>query len=421
MQGLTKNEVELNLKQYGLNVLKEHKGKPILLKFIEQFNNFLTILLLVAAIVSLLIGEMVDGILIVGIVILNALFGFYQEAKAEESLAALKKMTVTKIRVIRDGQEQEIDSKYLVPGDIMVIEEGVKIPADAELLEVRNLEVNEASLTGESMPVLKEGLPSLDVKHIPADKQGQTSNESHLIFAGTIVTKGRGFARVMQTGMSTKFGQIAASIKSIKEPKTPLQKKLEGLTRSIGLIGITISLLVLILSIMSGGSYFHSFLLAISLAVAVVPEGLQAVMTITLALGMREMAKAGAIIRKLSTIEALGSITIIATDKTGTITANKMKVKEVFVEGNTYDEGNLPHSSNHPFNKLMLDGIICSTASLVFVHDHGGYDVLGDPTEGALLFLAHKIGWDPKLIRAKWELIEEIPFDSVTKRMSVIV
>jgi Ca2+-transporting ATPase len=401
MQGLTTIQAQEFLEKYGRNVIAEQKRESFIIKFIEQFNNFLTILLLLAAGFSFIIGEAVDGGLILAIVILNAFFGLYQESKAEEAIAALRKISVTKIRVIRDGREQEIDSRYLVPQDIIFIEEGVKIPADARMIEARNLEVNEAVLTGESLPVAKK--------------------ESDEIFMGTIVTRGRGYAEVVATGMQTKFGQIAAELSIIEETKTPLQKKLEDLSRTIGVIGIILSIIVFILSLIQGSGYFPSFLLAISLAVAVVPEGLPAVMTITLSIGVKEMSKRKAIIRKLSAIEALGSITLIATDKTGTLTTNKMQVKEVFVDDKTYEEKGLPSLTNHPFATLVMNGILNSTASLVYVHDHGRFDVLGDPTEGALLFLANMVGLTPEMVRKEWKTINEIPFDSVTKRMTMAV
>ncbi|MBI2641283.1 cation-translocating P-type ATPase, partial [Candidatus Roizmanbacteria bacterium] len=285
------------------------------------------------------------------------------------------------------------------PGDVIFIEEGLKIPADSEIHEGRNLEFNEASLTGESLPVEKKN----------GDK----------IYMGTIVTKGRGFARVQATGMNTQFGKIATHISLIEEGKTPLQRKLESLTKTIGIVGIILSLVVFLLSLAQGSTYFPSFLLAISLAVAVVPEGLPAVMTITLAIGVKEMAKKRAIIRKLSAIEALGSVTLIATDKTGTLTTNQMKVKEIFVDNKLYTEEKPPSLTNHPFSKMLLDGILCSSASLVI--NRGQQDLLGDPTEGALLYLSHRLGLMPEMVRKEWDIIDEEPFDSITKRMSVLV
>ena len=356
---------------------------------------------MLAAIFSFFIGESIDGVLIISIVVLNALFGNYQEKKAEESIAALKKMTITKVRVMRDGKQIEIDSKYLVPQDLIFIEEGTKIPADGVVIEGINLEINESALTGESLPVNKK-------------KDAE-------IFSGTIVAKGRGWIQVTHTGMKTKFGQIAANLSTIEDTQTPLQKKLADLTRLIGIVGIFLAGIVFVISFLEGSGYFPAFLLAISLAVAVVPEGLPAVMTITLAIGVKKMAGKKTIIRKLSAIEALGSITLIATDKTGTLTTNQMKVKEVFVDGKLYESSKLPSLQNNPFNLMVLNGIICSTASLSYNNERESYDVLGDPTEGALLYLAQEVDLAPEIIKKEWKLIEEKPFDSVSKMMSVIV
>lgn len=400
MRGLTSAQAERFLNQYGLNIISEPPRKNILVKLFEQFNDFLTILLILAAFFSFLIGENIDGTLIVSIVILNGFFGIYQEAKAEESLAVLKKMTVTKTRVIRDGQEIEIDSSLLVPGDLVYLEEGVKIPADGKISKSINLQVNESALTGESLPIAK--------------------TEGEEIFSGTIISSGRGYFEIDKTGDATKFGQIASNLSSINDEETPLKKKLADLTRFIGIGGIILAILVFFISLIEGSGYFPSFLLSVSLAVAVVPEGLPAVMTITLAIGMKKMAGEKAILRKLSAIEALGSITLIATDKTGTLTMNKMKVKEIFIDNKVVVD---PEQDLHSekFNLLLSNGILCSTASLVYIHDHGSWDVLGDPTEGALLYLAQKSGIDINEERKKWKLIDEKPFDSTSKMMSVTV
>lgn len=400
MKGITTSEANELLLKYGENVLTEGKKKTFFMKFIEQFNNFLTLLLLGAAGTAFIIGEQIDAILILAIVILNALFGIYQEAKAEESIAALKKISVAKVRVLRDGTEQEITSNLVVPGDICIVEEGVKIPADGVIIESINMELNESVLTGESLPVVKKAQEE--------------------VYSGTIVSKGRGRIQIVKTGMQTKFGQIATNLSNIEDGETPLQKKLRDLTRMIGVGGIIAAIFVFVASLLQGEAYFPAFLLSISLAVAVVPEGLPAVMTITLAIGVREMTKKKSIIRKLSAIEALGSITLIATDKTGTLTTNKMKVKEVFVDEKLYDKS-MPHIENHPFQQLLQNSILCSTASLVYKHDHGTHDVLGDPTEGALLYLAQDMGLEIKGAREQMNIIDELPFDSVTKRMSVLV
>lgn len=401
IKGFSTHQAEELLKQYGLNVLAEQKRKSLFRVFIDQFNNFLTILLLFAAVISILIGQYIDGSLIMAIVILNAFFGIYQEKKASEAIAALKRMTVSRVRVIRDGSETEIDSRYLVPGDVVFIEEGVKVPADGKIIETINLQINESALTGESLPISKD----LDDE----------------IFMGTIVARGRGFMEVIQTGMNTKFGAIAANLSQVEESTTPLQKKLENLSRKIGIIGIVLGILIFSISFYKGGGYFPSFLLAVSLAVAVVPEALPAIMTITLSIGVKEMAKRKAVIRKLAAIEALGSTTLIATDKTGTLTANKMKVKELYFANALYDQSRLPPLYDPTFSKLLLNGILCSTAALVFKREERQHDILGDPTEGALLFLAHQAGVISERVKSQWQLLEEVPFDSVAKKMTVKV
>ncbi len=400
IKGLSSQQADKLLSQHGLNIIKGKKKKPILKIFLEQFNNFFTILLLMAAITSFFIGEVIDGSLIISIVVLNAFFGIYQEKKAEKALEFLKKMTVSQIRVIRDGKEKEIDSRFLVPGDVFFIEEGVKVPADGLVVQSVNLEINEASLTGESLSIIKK-----------------LKDE---IFMGTIVSKGRGYIKVVRTGMETKFGKVATKLSQVKQEETPLQGKLKDLSKQIGWIGVGASIIVLILSYLQGSSFFSSFLLAVSLAVAVVPEGLPAVMTMTMALGVSKMAKKKAIVRKLSSIETLGSITLIATDKTGTLTENKMKVKEIFVNGFLYQDFKLMKLEK-PIYKFILNGVLCSTASLVYNTDENQYEVLGDPTEGALLFLAKKMGIDPEKERKKWQIIKEDSFDSISKKMSVVV
>ncbi|CAN5128812.1 calcium-translocating P-type ATPase, SERCA-type [soil metagenome] len=401
MRGITTQKAKELLQTHGLNTIQEQQKKSWLKVLFEQFNNFLTILLIVAAVLSFFIGEPVDGMLILAIVILNGLFGIYQEAKASEAIAALKEMTISKIRVLRDGREVELDSRYLVPGDVVFIEEGVKIPADGKIIETVNLEINEAALTGESMAVSKK-----------VDEE---------MYMGTIVSRGRGYAQIIATGMQTRFGKIADKLSSIPEAKSPLMVKLENVTKMIGIIGIIASLLVFFLATFDGSSYFAAFLLAISLAVAVVPEGLPAVMTITLAIGVKEMAKKKAIVRKLTAIEALGSVTIIATDKTGTLTTNKMKVKEVYFDERKHESLEQIAENHKAFNLLLLNGILCSTATLQSKSNGKEFEMLGDPTEGALLLMAEEKNTSIDEVRNKWKLVEEMPFDSVTKRMSVQV
>lgn len=402
--GLTSQKAEELLKTYGYNEIKQTRQLSLIKSFLSQFDNFLTLLLVFAAVTSLLLGEKIDSLFIFLIVFLNALFGVYQEFKAEKALETLKKLTISTVRVIRDGKEEEIDSRYLVPADIIYVEEGTKIPADCILLKSWHLEVNEASLTGESLPVLKQ----------------EKDQENNGIFMGTVVARGRAYAKVENTGEKTKFGNIAKTLSTIKEEATPLQKKLEGFTKQIGIIGIAASLIVFILSFIQEKTLFESFVFAVSLAIAAVPEGLPAVMTITLAIGVEKMAKKKAIVRKLNAIETLGSVTLVATDKTGTLTTNQMAVKKIWVNQKTYDLDKLP-LTNQTFSKLVLNGILCSTASIVYKMDHGRFDIIGDATEGALLRLAQKIGLIPQMIRNEWKTTDEIFFNANTKRMTVAV
>lgn len=404
VKGLTSHAAKQLLQKYGANSLTETRKFTLIKAFISQFDNVLIILLLAAAIVSFLVGESLDSFFIFLIVLLNAFFGLYQEYKAEKALAHLKNMTTTLIRVIRDSQEQAIDSRELVPGDVIYLEEGTKIPADCQVIDTRHLEINEASLTGESLPVVKGG----------------TEKDDRDLFMGTVVVKGRGYAIVTKTGDNAKFGQIAKTLSSIKETKTPLQKKLEKFSQQIGFIGIAASLIVFALSFIKEKSLIESFLFSVSLAVAAVPEGLPAVMTITLAIGVERMARKKAIVRRLNAIEALGSITVIATDKTGTLTANKMKVKKIFVENKSYDIETPPQLNNHPFVKMLTNGVVCSTASLVKKVDGDDFDVVGDATEGALLYMAQKVGYDPETVKSQWKITNEKLFDPVTKIMTVV-
>ncbi|HLC94316.1 MAG TPA: cation-translocating P-type ATPase [Patescibacteria group bacterium] len=404
-QGLSTKHAQELLKIHGLNEIREKRDFTLFTAFFSQFDNFLIILLIGAGIVSFLFGEKIDSFFIFFIVILNAFFGVYQEFKAEKAIQALKVLTISTTRVIRDGREQNIDNKYLVPGDIIYVEEGAKIPADCHVVKARHFEVNESSFTGESFPVRKN-----------------ENKNNNLLYLGTVVAKGRAYARVTKIGMHTRFGEIAQTLKTIKEKKTPLQRKLEVFSKQVGIIGICASIVVFFLSFIQTKTLFESFLFAVSLAVAAVPEGLPAVMTITLAIGVERMSKKKAIIRKLNAIETLGAVTLVATDKTGTLTTNQMSVRKIWIDKNVY-EAKTPSSisPDHPFNLFLLNSILCSTASIVMKVNHGAFDVVGDTTEGALLLFAHKMNYSPAGIRKEWTILDEMSFNPVTKRMSVAV
>lgn len=398
-KGLTNDQVAENKARFGSNTITTNRNNSLLTALWDQLKSVFVLLLIVAAVLSFVVGDVVEGCLIMGIVLVNAFFGLYQEHKAEEAVAYLQKMSVTMVRVMRNGNELEVPSTMLVPDDIVYIEEGSKVSADMVLLEAKNIEVNESILTGESLPVPK--------------KKDET------LFMGSLIAKGRGYAKVNTIGMSTKFGLIANDLSQVAKVKTPLEKKLTDISRFIGIAGIGISLLVFILSYAQGTPLQGSFLLAISLAVAIVPEGLPAVMAVTLGIGVKAMARQNAIVRRLSAIETMGSVTLIATDKTGTLTQNNMVVKEVYVDGDTHVHHNL--GDNRTFQKMVLVGNLCSTASLVRSSKNAVSDMLGDPTEGALLVMSEDHGIPYEQMRQEWNVLDELAFDSETKRMSVLV
>ena len=384
--GLSRGRAGELLVQFGPNEVGDEEGTGWWRVLAAQFDNLLIWLLILAGGVSLGLGERVDAGLIWAIVILNAGFGFYQEFRAGRAIAALKKMTIVRVRVVRDGREEEVDSRVLVPGDVVYLEQGTKVPADGVMLDGKSLEVDEAALTGESLPV-----------------------EKTEVFMGTIVARGRGYMEVTCTGKNSRFGQIAGKLGQVVEVKTPWQKRIEKFARQMGVVGIIAATMVFGMSFVRDRSLGESFLFAVSLAVAAVPEGLPAVVTVTLAIGGERMARKKAVVRKLAAIETLGAVSLVMTDKTGTLTANKMRVKEVRMEGAEAKE------------RMLLDAVMCSTASTVVKLDHGEPDVIGDPTEGALLLWAQKEGIDVNEVRRTWRVVEEVPFDPVTRKMAVTV
>lgn len=386
--GITSKKASELLSLHGLNEIREKPKATLFTIFISQFTSLLVILLILASVGSIFLGDLLDGVFILLIVVVNGILGFIQEYKAERAIKALKNMATSQVRVVRDGIETKIDAKYLVVGDIVNLSEGDKIPADCRIIESVHFEANEASLTGESFPIEKK------------------LNDQ--IYLGTICSRGRCLAIVVKTGMETKFGQIAKNLSEIKDSETPLQKKLTVLGKQLGALAITASVIVFTIGYFKEHHLIEMILTSVSLAVAAVPEGLPAVITITLAVGMERMAKKRAILRKLSSIEALGGITVIATDKTGTLTKNEMHVTKYWINNNI----KLP--------QMLNAGIICNNASLLYKHDHGNFDVLGDTTEGALLLFAQKEKVNIEDVKSSGKLIEEFAFDSSLKIMSVV-
>jgi P-type Ca2+ transporter type 2C len=422
-KGISASQAQQLLKKKGYNELKEKKKRSLLHIFASQFENMLVILLMVAIIISIFVGAMIDAAVIAVIVIVNGLLGFVQEYRAEKAIEALKKLSAPHAIVIRDGIEQKIDAKELVIGDIILFEEGARIPADARLLEEFSLQIDESTLTGESAPVNKE-LKVLAEKSAVADRK-------NMIFMNTNVTRGRGRAIVVATGMDTQVGNIAGMIQAVEEKDTPLQKKLAAVGKSIGIAVIFIAVAIFGLGIFRGGEVFDMLITAIALAVAAVPEGLPAVVTITLALGLTRMSKAKALIRKLPAVETLGATTVICSDKTGTLTRNEMTVDKVFTSnkffsvsgvgynpfgGFTFGRKNINPKKNKNLSLTLLAATLCTTAKLV---KSKKWKIFGDPTEGALIVVAHKAGLIKDKLLNHYKHIAEIPFDSKRKMMSV--
>ncbi len=434
--GLTEDEVKSRLERYGYNELKKEERVSPFTIFINQFKNILIIILLVAIALSALVGEVVDAAIIGVIVIFCAVLGFTQEYRAERALEALKKMLSPTITVLRRGKEEEIPSKDLVPGDILLLEAGDKIPADARLVENHSLRCDEASLTGESVPVGK------DIKPLPQD--APVADRKNMVFTGTAVTYGRGKAAITSTGMNTEFGKIAKEVMTVKTEKTPLEKRTQEIGKWLGIIAIGVCLLVLGVSVVreliGGGKVDLPFIItmvmfAIALAVAAVPEALAAIVTGALAIGMHQMAKRNALVRKMSAVETLGCTTVICSDKTGTLTKGEMTVRKIFSMGKTIEVSGAGYApigefksvgetgSENPVNSqslqmLLKGGILCSDADL---HEkEGKWGIKGDPTEGALVVAAAKAGIHIDEIRLEIPRIEEVPFSSERKRMTTI-
>ena len=407
LNGLSTNKVKFKQRKYGKNVIEKEKKISKVLLFLSQFKNFLVIILILATLISVFIGHYIDALVIFIIVLINALLGFVQEYKAEKTLQALKKMQSYVARVLRDGKEILINSEELVPGDIVKIEAGNKIPADIRLIEVHELEIDESLLTGESLPVQKTDKTLK--KEIPINEQ------KNIIFSGTIAVKGTALGVVINTGLKTEIGKISTSLKQ-KEEMTPLNKEISKLGKVLGISVIGIVILLFLLGIYQGREIIETVLIAISLGVAAIPEGLPAVITIILAIGVQRMAKINALVRKLSAVETLGSVNVICSDKTGTFTHNEMTVQKLFlnnkfmdVSGRGYDaKGDITQTgkkvNKNEISKLVEIGVLCNDSTLE----------LGDPTERALYVLAVKAG-----IEVDKKLISREPFSSEKQYMKV--
>jgi Ca2+-transporting ATPase len=433
-RGLNEEEAKTRLEKFGYNEIRKEKGISKVEIFLSQFKSFLIIILIAATIFSALVGEIIDAAAIIIIVILNAVFGFVQEYKAEKTIEALKKLTSPEAVVMREGKEKRIDSKFLVPGDMVLIEEGSRIPADIRIINESELKIDEAILTGESVPVSKD--PEV-LKDVPI------ADRKNLAYTGTLVTYGRGMGVVVGTGMKTEIGKIAEVVQEEEEEPTPLQRKLSTFGKRLGVIILIICAMVVVIGILRGGPLtgqpitqsllITMVIMGIALAVAAIPEGLPAVLTITLALGLQRLAKRNALMRKLPAVEALGSTTIICSDKTGTLTKNEMMISEIWYPGNTIHvtgEGYKPEGKflsnkkeigskkKETISNLLKIGTLCTNAALEKSKD--SYNIIGDPTEGAIVVAAKKIGFDKNELERKNERIQEIPFSSERKMMTTI-
>jgi P-type Ca2+ transporter type 2C len=427
-KGLNESEVKIRLEKVGLNQLEEGKKRTVWNMLIDQFKDVLIIILLVSAVVSILLGEVTDAIVIAIIVILNAVMSVLQEFKAEKSLDALKKMTVPETLVIRDGQQKKISSPQLVPGDVVLLESGDRIPADLRLVKVTDMRIQESVLTGESEAVEK----NTDVVKAEDTSLGDRTNMAYM---GTSVIAGRGKGVVVGTGMDTEMGQIAGMLQEQKQELTPLQKKLNQVGKNLGIIILFVIAIVVLLGCLRGIGFFEMFMTGIALAVAAVPEGLPAVVTIVLALGVQQMIKRNAIIRRLPAVETLGATTVICSDKTGTLTQNQMTVqklvtvnREIDVEGSGYEPvgqfkqngKSIQPSDDKTLSLLLKVATLSNNSSLKQDPDNQHWDIIGDPTEGALIVAAAKAGYQEEDLENKYPRLKELTFDSDRKRMSTI-
>ena len=430
-RGLAPDEAARRLASVGANELEEKPRPGFLALLLEQFKNFLVIILIVAAVVSIVLGEYIDAGAIILIIILNAVIGVIQESKAEEALAALKKMAAPEARVVRGGQTLTIASRDLVPGDAVLLEAGNFVPADVRLVETVNLRVEEASLTGESVPVEKKAVAVLAEKASLGDRVT-------MAYLGTLITFGRGRGIVASTGMKTQIGLIAQMIQEEQAESTPLQKKLSQMGRWLGIAALAICSIVFLVGVLEGRDVLEMFMTSVSLAIAAVPEGLPAIVTICLALGMREMIKRHALIRKLPAVETLGSATVICTDKTGTLTQNEMTAGHVWADGEILaitGEGYQPKGEirkgerraelrEYSSVRLLLQAaMLASDAHLELGEEEAGerkWRMVGDPTEGALVVAAAKADLHREAVESRFPRVAEIPFDSERKLMTTI-
>ena len=405
-KGLSDNEVRNRKDIFGDNALKEKKRKGILKVFLNQFKDLLVGILIVAGIISIITDNVESTLVIFIVILLNAILGTVQYFKAEQSLEALKSLTAAKCKVIRDGIKQEILSKDIVPGDILFLEAGDLIAADGRIIENHSLQVNESSLTGESLAVEKNA-------EVLSDDEIPLSDRKNMVFGGTLVTYGRAIAVVTSTGMNSELGKIANLMENTQAKETPLQKTLDKFSGKLAIIIIAICIIVFVLEIYRDESILNALMFAVALAVAAIPEALSSIVTIVLALGTEKMAKENAIIKDLKAVEGLGAVSVICSDKTGTLTQNKMTVQKVYVDNKLIDGRELK-KDNLAHRFLINNALLCNDSVTVEGKE------IGDPTEVALVNLGEELHLDELVIREKYQRISEIPFDSDRKLMSTV-
>ena len=410
-EGLTEEQVKERYQKYGMNELKQKKKKSLFVKFLEQFKDFMIIVLIIAAIISGAVGiaegeGITDTIIILIVVVLNAIIGVVQESKAEKSLEALQKLSAHASKVLRNGKVTVVQSRELVPGDVVVLDTGDYVPADLRIVESVNMKSQESSLTGESVPVEKDSETLKDEKVSLGDRK-------NMLFSSSLITYGRGKGIVVETGMNTEVGKIAEIINDTEGTETPLQIKLNKLGKTLGLAALSICIVIFIIGIAYGKDIIEMFMTAVSLAVAAIPEGLAAVSTIVLAIGVQRMVKKNAIVKKLPAVETLGSATVICSDKTGTLTQNKMTVQKVFVDDKIEDVPNIK-DINGELDKLMQVCTLCNDTKI-----GENKQLTGDPTETALIDLGFNINFNVKET-LQLKRVKEIPFDSDRKLMTTV-
>ncbi|MEE0807339.1 MAG: calcium-translocating P-type ATPase, PMCA-type [Acutalibacteraceae bacterium] len=415
-QGLSAAEAARRLEQHGANVLREKKKKTNLQRFLDQFKDVMILILIAAAIVSFVIacvegnpGEFFEPALILLIVILNAVMGMLQESKAEKALDALKSMSAPHARVLRDGMEQIIDAASLVPGDIIRLEAGDFVPADARLLHSAGLKSEESALTGESVPSEKDAQE-------PVSADAALGDRVNMVFSGCSVTYGTATAVVTATGMQTEMGKIAGLLSGEEETQTPLQKKLASLGKILGFVALGACAIIFVVGLLNGIDVLEIFMTSVSLAVSAIPEGLPAIVTIVLSIGVQRMVKKNAIIRRLPAVETLGSASVICSDKTGTLTQNRMTLQKAYLDG----AAEIIDSGDAAARTLVRTAALCCDGAVTFEAD-GTVTHIGDPTETAIVFAAHQFGDTKETLGAAFPRLAELPFDSDRKRMSVVV